>query len=77
MAVTVAVETVISDHYNDQLRELHAEGLTEGDFEELRKVLMKPNSAYYSNAFFYSILKSLEMMKWSTMTSVYSTKPRR
>ncbi len=40
MAVTVAVETVISDHYNDQLRELHAEGLTEGDFEELRKVLM-------------------------------------
>jgi demethoxyubiquinone hydroxylase (CLK1/Coq7/Cat5 family) len=41
MAVTVAVETVISEHYNDQLRELHEEGLTEGDYEELRKVFKR------------------------------------
>jgi len=41
MAVTVAVETVISDHYNEQLRELHEQGLTTGDYEQLRKVIKK------------------------------------
>jgi len=41
MAVTVAVETVISEHYNDQLRELHEEGLTEGDYEDLRRYIKK------------------------------------
>lgn len=38
MAVTVAVETVISDHYNAQLRELNEKGLVDGDYEHLRKV---------------------------------------
>lgn len=47
MAVTVAVETVISEHYNDQLRELHEVGLTEGDYEDLRKVQRKQDKYSY------------------------------
>ncbi|EGG25314.1 ubiquinone biosynthesis protein [Cavenderia fasciculata] len=38
MAVTVAVETVISDHYNDQLRQLHDNNI---DDQELKEVVKK------------------------------------
>jgi ubiquinone biosynthesis monooxygenase Coq7 len=40
MACTVAVEQVIVEHYDDQLRQLHAIGLTKED-DELRKVIKK------------------------------------
>eukprot|EP01133_Synstelium_polycarpum_P012194 gene12194-14271_t len=38
MAVTVAVETVIADHYNDQLRKLNDENI---DDPELKEVIKK------------------------------------
>ncbi|KAM9956288.1 hypothetical protein ACTFIR_003000 [Dictyostelium discoideum] len=38
MAVTVAVETVISDHYNDQLRQLNDAGI---DDKELKETIKK------------------------------------
>ena len=38
MACHAAVETAISDHYNDQIREIHAKDL--GDDQELRQVLL-------------------------------------
>ncbi len=38
MACTVAVETVIADHYNDQLRIMHERGLTTPEYNELREV---------------------------------------
>lgn len=38
MACTVAVETVITQHYNDQLRVLQERGLLTGKYAELRQV---------------------------------------
>jgi ubiquinone biosynthesis monooxygenase Coq7 len=38
MACTVAIETVITEHYNDQLREMNERGMNEERHKELREV---------------------------------------
>ena len=48
MACHTAVETAISDHYNDQIRDIHAKNMAED--EELRQVLLH---------FFFSLCVSL------------------
>jgi hypothetical protein len=80
MACTVAVETVITQHYNDQLRVLQERGLLTGKYAELRQV-------FFDNPFVASApligatairqFGSSETMKSSTMTLVWHTRPRR
>eukprot|EP01112_Ceratiomyxa_fruticulosa_P019679 TRINITY_DN6496_c0_g3_i1.p1 TRINITY_DN6496_c0_g3~~TRINITY_DN6496_c0_g3_i1.p1 ORF type:complete len:282 (-),score=62.95 TRINITY_DN6496_c0_g3_i1:126-971(-) len=80
MAVTVAVETVIGEHYNDQLRQMNDLNLTGPEYQQLRDVIKKfrDDELHHlqigldhnaEQAPFYSVLQ--EAVKAGTRAAVY------
>ena len=81
MACTVAVETVIAEHYNNQLRQMNDAGYNTEEDGELRKVIFR--SCWFSWCGIHGLLmfpsrcyESLEMMRSPTSRLALSMMPR-